>query len=326
MPKWTLLVKLGALESLIVFPHRVFFKFMKTLICKVQARIPSEFAHHRLLLYRMEELNDAGAINTIENTRTLHANPDNTESSLDANLMDTNTVVGDNSNDEITLNGLDDDDSLCLVFGSQISKSLMLQRKNDTIESRKIRGCDLQIHGSKSSKVPLVRIHSCCFTGETLGSTRCDCKEQLQESMKIISKEGGIVVYLKQEGRGIGLMDKLFCYNLIDIGYDTLSANEYLGHRGDLRTYERAGMILKDLGVEEIRLVTNNPDKIAQIERNGIRVLERVGIRPKSWEQKDNGDEQGETEVLDRDMYLKTKVDRMGHLLDLPLGLLNNNK
>lgn len=139
----------------------------------------------------------------------------------------------------------------------------------------------------------LVRIHSECFTGETIGSQRCDCGEQLDEAFRLITTEGrGVVVYLRQEGRGIGLLEKMRAYNLQDLGHDTVTANLMLGHGADLRTYGIAGGILRDLGVAGdeggkgtggVRLLTNNPDKITQIEKEGVRVAERVAMVPRSW-------------------------------------------
>jgi GTP cyclohydrolase II len=133
---------------------------------------------------------------------------------------------------------------------------------------------------------PLVRIHSECLTGEIIGSQRCDCGEQLDEAFRLITLAGrGVVVYLRQEGRGIGLLEKMRAYNLQDLGHDTVTANLMLGHGADMRTYGVAGEILRDLGVAErgVRLLTNNPDKIRQIEKEGVRVRERVAMVPRSW-------------------------------------------
>jgi GTP cyclohydrolase II len=134
---------------------------------------------------------------------------------------------------------------------------------------------------------PLVRIHSECFTGETIGSRRCDCGEQLDEAFRLIASDKlgrGIIIYLRQEGRGIGLLEKLRAYNLQDLGHDTVTANLMLGHGADMRSYEMAGAMLRDLGVEDgVRLLTNNPDKIEQVEREAIRVVERVPMVPRSW-------------------------------------------
>ncbi len=138
----------------------------------------------------------------------------------------------------------------------------------------------------------LVRIHSECYTGETIGSQRCDCGEQLDEAIRLISSSGpsyasgkprGIVVYLRQEGRGIGLLDKLMAYNLQDMGHDTVTANILLGHLPDARKYDIASAILRDLGVEQCRLLTNNPEKMEALEAEGVRVTERVPMVPRMW-------------------------------------------
>ncbi|HEX9029812.1 MAG TPA: GTP cyclohydrolase II [Anaerolineales bacterium] len=155
----------------------------------------------------------------------------------------------------------------------------------------------------------LVRVHSECFTGDVLGSRRCDCGEQLHESMRRIAEEGrGILIYLRQEGRGIGLLDKLRAYNLQDQGYDTVEANLLLGHQVDERDYTTAARILEDLGVQTVRLLTNNPTKIEHLTGMGVQVDERVPIE--ATVHADNAD------------YLFTKVQRMNHLLNLgPLSI-----
>ncbi len=149
---------------------------------------------------------------------------------------------------------------------------------------------------------PLVRVHSECFTGDVLGSRRCDCGPQLAASMRLIAAEGrGALLYLRQEGRGIGLLEKLRAYNLQDIGYDTVEANLMLGHQPDLRDYRVAAEMLRDRGIIALRLLTNNPDKIAGLERCGLTVVERVPL---------------ETAVhAENAHYLDTKVRRMRHLL-----------
>lgn len=151
----------------------------------------------------------------------------------------------------------------------------------------------------------LVRVHSECLTGDLLGSKRCDCGEQLAQSLDLISKAGrGVLLYLRQEGRGIGLRDKLRAYNLQDEGLDTVDANLALGHQADARDYDAAARILKDLGVAKISLLTNNPNKIEELQRLGIEVMERVPL-------------QGEVNP-ENARYLLTKAARMNHLLDLP--------
>jgi GTP cyclohydrolase II len=147
---------------------------------------------------------------------------------------------------------------------------------------------------------PLVRIHSECFTGETVGSMRCDCGEQLDEALRLISEPvnlpsparttmtmpgRGAVIYLRQEGRGIGLLSKLRAYNLQDLGHDTVTANLMLGHQADERGYETAAAILRDLGLEGgVRVLTNNPDKIHALEKEGIRIRQRIPMVPRSWQ------------------------------------------
>lgn len=150
----------------------------------------------------------------------------------------------------------------------------------------------------------LVRIHSECFTGDVLGSLRCDCGEQLQRAMQLVAAEGaGIVVYLRQEGRGIGLLDKLRAYNLQDEGYDTVEANLMLGHQADGRDYTIASLILQDLGVQSVCLLTNNPDKIEKLQALAIEVTARVALL---------------TEIHPENaVYMQTKVERMHHLLNL---------
>lgn len=157
----------------------------------------------------------------------------------------------------------------------------------------------------------LVRVHSECFTGDVLGSLRCDCGEQLNASMRHIAEEGaGILLYLRQEGRGIGLLKKLKAYDLQDEGYDTVEANQMLGHGADERDYSIGAQILKDLDIESIRLLTNNPEKIESLEAYGISVAERIPLQPHL--NRHNTD------------YLQTKAERMRHLLEL--GPLNTGQ
>ena len=151
----------------------------------------------------------------------------------------------------------------------------------------------------------LIRVHSECFTGDVLGSQRCDCGEQLQQAMQAIAQEGrGVVIYLRQEGRGIGLENKLRAYNLQDEGYDTVDANLALGHQADEREYWAAAGILTDLGIRSVRLLTNNPSKMEHLTALGIVVLARVPVTPTIHD--------------DNIAYLAAKVSRMRHMLDIP--------
>lgn len=159
------------------------------------------------------------------------------------------------------------------------------------------------IKGKIDPKKPvLVRLHSECLTGDTFGSMRCDCGDQLHTAMKQINKNGsGIILYLRQEGRGIGLINKLKAYGLQDQGYDTYKANEILGFKPDERNYIIAAKILKDLGISHINLLTNNPDKIDQLENNGITIEKRIPLEIPANE-------------VNHD-YLETKRDKFHHLL-----------
>ena len=160
------------------------------------------------------------------------------------------------------------------------------------------------VRGNLKGRVaPLVRVHSQCLTGDVLTSLRCDCRAQLELSLKKISEApSGILLYLPQEGRGIGLMNKLRAYELQDGGMDTVEANESLGFAADAREYEFPAKILKKLGATRIRLLSNNPDKIKQLESAGIRVVERVPCQPR-------------LSKISR-AYLQTKKRKMGHLLE----------
>jgi GTP cyclohydrolase II len=208
---------------------------------------------------------------------------------------------------------------------------------------------------------PLIRIHSECFTGETVGSMRCDCGEQLDEAIRQISQSvsvsssdpsskpvtipgRGAVIYLRQEGRGIGLLSKIRAYNLQDLGHDTVTANLMLGYQADERGYEIAGAILRDLALSSpdgVRLLTNNPDKVEALKKEGITIVERVPMIPRSWQHRKHQAEQKLTDKdkdsitqwqktagatliggsivhgEDLDKYLRTKVLRMGHMLPL---------
>jgi GTP cyclohydrolase II len=160
------------------------------------------------------------------------------------------------------------------------------------------------VRGKLNGKsVPLVRVHSQCLTGDVLASERCDCRAQLELSLKKIgAANAGVLLYLPQEGRGIGLMNKLRAYELQDGGMDTVEANETLGFAADARDYDFSARILKKLGARKIRLLSNNPEKVRQLERGGIRVVERVPCQPR-------------VSTISRG-YLRTKKRKMGHLLE----------
>ena len=150
---------------------------------------------------------------------------------------------------------------------------------------------------------PLVRIHSQCLTGDVFHSLRCDCRAQLEIALTHIAQEGrGLLIYELQEGRGIGLLNKLRAYELQDHGADTIEANQQLGFDSDLRNYELPGAILQFFGLKAVRLMSNNPEKVAAVEKAGVQVVERVPCL---------------ADVLDtRLAYLRTKREKMGHLLE----------
>jgi GTP cyclohydrolase II len=145
-----------------------------------------------------------------------------------------------------------------------------------------------------------VRVHSECMTGDVFGSKRCECGEQLSKAMEYTSANGGVIIYLRQEGRGIGLINKLHAYQKQDEGLDTAEANVVLGFEYDERTYEDAVYILRDLGIHKINILTNNPSKILSLEDGGIEVVKRIGI--KITPQKEN------------ERYLETKRTKFGHI------------
>jgi 3,4-dihydroxy 2-butanone 4-phosphate synthase/GTP cyclohydrolase II len=160
------------------------------------------------------------------------------------------------------------------------------------------------VMGDCSNQQVAVRVHSECLTGDVFGSLRCDCGRQLKRAMQMIEKEKkGVILYMNQEGRGIGLVDKIRAYNLQDKGMDTVEANEALGHKADLRDYGIGAQILVDLGLKNIKLITNNPRKIVGLEGYGLKVVERIAleIEPNPINYK----------------YLKTKKEKLGHQITI---------
>ena len=153
----------------------------------------------------------------------------------------------------------------------------------------------------KTLDAPFVRIHSECLTGDTLGSLKCDCQNQLDLSLKFIAQQGGLVIYHRQEGRNIGLVNKVNAYALQDQGRNTIQANLELGFGEDDRDYSIVGHIFKDLGVKKLKLITNNPKKIQYVESLGIEIIERIPAITKSNQY--------------NEAYLLTKKEQMGHIL-----------
>jgi GTP cyclohydrolase II len=167
--------------------------------------------------------------------------------------------------------------------------------------NRRVEEAVALVMGDVKSRPPLVRVHSQCLTGDVFHSLRCDCRQQLEMALAMIAQEGaGILIYEQQEGRGIGLMAKLQAYELQDSGLDTVEANERLGFKADHRDFTLPGEMLKALGVTEVRLLSNNPDKVEALERAGVKVVERVPC---------------EVEFnAESEAYLKTKKEKLGHL------------
>ena len=256
------------------------------------------------------------------------------------------TVTGSEMFLHLFHNNSDDKEHLAIVFGPSIrSRSLDAPRPGETEKDRMIRGAyvgrlhpgrtssrydpedqnshlgkrSVSTHQSIEDSCPLVRIHSECYTGETAWSARCDCGEQLDEAARLMSlpsSSGGVIVYLRQEGRGIGLGEKLKAYNLQDLGNDTVEANLLLRHPADARSYGLATAILLDLGLggeTGIKLLTNNPDKTRAAEgpNREVIVKERVAMVPLAWRTGGTkGIHSGEIEK-----YLETKIGKMGHMI-----------
>ena len=168
-------------------------------------------------------------------------------------------------------------------------------------EDRRAESAVALVMGDLNSAAPLVRIHSQCLTGDVFGSLRCDCRAQLEMALSLIAQAGaGVLIYEQQEGRGIGLMAKLQAYELQDKGLDTVQANEELGFKADHREFQLPAEILKSLGVKAVRLLSNNPQKVAALETAGIKVVERVPCEIEA------------TAASER--YLNTKKEKLGHL------------
>ena len=171
------------------------------------------------------------------------------------------------------------------------------------IKSSEVEGLVALVMGDIHSAPPLVRIHSQCLTGDVFGSLRCDCRLQLELAMSQIAAEGmGILLYEQQEGRGIGLMAKLRAYELQDQGLDTVEANVELGYAADCRAYELPAEVLKLMGLTQVRLITNNPEKVAALENAGIKVVERVSAEVEPQESFAE--------------YVRIKQEKMGHIQD----------
>ncbi|MDP7244037.1 MAG: GTP cyclohydrolase II [Flavobacteriales bacterium] len=158
------------------------------------------------------------------------------------------------------------------------------------------------VKGDIKDKDVLVRVQSECLTGDVFHSLRCDCNKQLNNALKLIAKEDGILLYLRQEGRGIGLLNKIKAYNLQDEGMDTVEANENLGFNADMRDYTIGVQILADLGIKRVRLMTNNPKKIEGLEKYGVKIVERIPLIIKPNTTNKN--------------YLKVKKEKLGHYLE----------
>lgn len=259
------------------------------------------------------------------------------------------TVAGTEMFLHLYTNDVDNKEHLAIVFGENIrSQSLDAPRPGETETDRMVRGAYVgRLYPGRTTSgmmgpaaaaggtaptqetapgasetnadIPLVRIHSECYTGETAWSARCDCGEQLDEAARLMSlpsnKAGGIIIYLRQEGRGIGLGEKLKAYNLQDLGSDTVEANLLLRHPADARSYGLATAMLQDLGQKDIKLLTNNPDKIRAVEgpNREVIVRERVEMVPLSWRGR------GGFRSKEVEGYLKTKVSLSPGRTDLYL-------
>jgi len=187
------------------------------------------------------------------------------------------------------------------IFGTAKNPDDHAATTDPRIPDQRVEEAVALVMGDVQSTPPLVRIHSQCLTGDVFGSLRCDCRQQLEMALSMIAEAGaGILVYEQQEGRGIGLMAKLQAYGLQDLGLDTVEANERLGFKADHREFALPAEILKALDVRRVRLLSNNPDKVAALERAGVEVVERVPCEVAPNPHAED--------------YLKTKKEKLGHL------------
>lgn len=191
----------------------------------------------------------------------------------------------------------------------KLSTALLPVRQHGEFSIHTYRSCVDQIEhialvkGELNDAMPLVRLHSECLTGDVFGSVRCDCGSQLELSLAMLAEQGGVLLYLRQEGRGIGLANKIKAYALQDAGLDTVEANHELGFAADLRDYGFAAQMLRDLGIVRIRLLTNNPHKVASLRDYGIDVVDRLALEI--------------SPTSDNIRYLRTKRKKLGHLLTI---------
>ena len=299
--------------------------------CMARTRIPTPYGPVFLHLYK-NNVDEKEHLAIVADSAQLEAGPDAPISPL---FIRSKSLEARWSDNETELDRLIRGAYVGLLTPSVHVPSIPSEQSRHTSDSA----------ASSGVPPPFVRIHSECFTGETIGSMRCDCGEQLDEALRLISLPPsatspgrGAVIYLRQEGRGIGLLSKIRAYNLQDMGNDTVQANLLLGHGADERKYDVAAAILRDLGLDEgIELLTNNPDKVESIEKEGIKVVQRRAMIPRSWQShsdshphsqahSENSRMEGVTMIggnvargPELEKYLRTKVERMGHMLDLPI-------
>ena len=299
--------------------------------CMARTRIPTPYGPVFLHLYK-NNVDEKEHLAIVADSAQLGDGPDAPVSSLS---IRSNSLEARWSDDETELDRLTRGAYVGRLTPTTHIPSVPSQQLHRTSDSV----------ASSGALPPFVRIHSECFTGETIGSMRCDCGEQLDEALRLISLPPsttspgrGAVIYLRQEGRGIGLLSKIRAYNLQDMGNDTVQANLLLGHGADERRYDVAAAILRDLGLDEgIELLTNNPDKVESLEKEDIKVVQRRAMVPRSWQNQSSshatsqahGEENPRiggitmiggnvTHGPELEKYLRTKVERMGHMLDLP--------